>query len=271
MNTTPDPQAEQRYRESIRTAHEKWCTDVEAIDGQFALPLARATSTGTAGDLYTEYIGQRQGTRKVLDEMIAQAAQRFMAETGLAWTPKLEPTLPVPPAPIPAPTFESPTAIPLAHPLPARLTSKQPSPKGKRALLLIGLALVVVVVIGIWSSLNKSSASNSSVSSSSGSTYKTTVEVLYEVEGTATGTDITLESGTGTMQLTGKAVPLANKTTGKRGLTATMSRGAFAYISAQNTGKSGTITCKITVDGVLISTNTSSGSYAIASCKGKAG
>lgn len=260
----------ERYRETVRAAHEKWYTDAESIDGQFALPLARAASHDAASHLYNEYMGQRLRTRSAFDEMIAQAAQRFMAETGLAWTPQLEPSLPVPPAPLPARPFDSPSATHSVHPLPAQANSKPAQPKGKRALQFIGLGLVVVVVIGVWSSLAKSAASNSSVSSSSGSTYKSTVEVLYEVEGTATGTDITLESGTGTTQLTGKAVPLANKTTGKRGITATMSRGAFAYISAQNTGKTGTITCKITVDGVLISTNTSSGSYAIASCKGTA-
>jgi hypothetical protein len=94
--------------------------------------------------------------------------------------------------------------------------------------------------------------------------------VLYEVEGSAKGANLTLESATGTVQQNDKAVPLVGKSTGKRGLTFIMPRGNFVYISAQNKGSSGTITCRITVDGVVNSTNTSSGGYAIASCTGTA-
>jgi hypothetical protein len=80
-----------------------------------------------------------------------------------------------------------------------------------------------------------------------------------------------MESGTGTVQQNDKAVPLGTKSSGTRGISVTMMRGHFAYLSAQNTGASGTITCRITVDGVVVSTNTSSGAYAIASCKGTVG
>lgn len=48
------------------------------------------------------------------------------------------------------------------------------------------------------------------------------------------------------------------------------SSGEFVYISAQNNGYYGDITCSIIVDGVTISENTSSGQHAIATCKGNA-
>ncbi len=44
--------------------------------------------------------------------------------------------------------------------------------------------------------------------------------------------------------------------------------GAFVYISVQNRGDSGSVTCSITVDNVVVAENTSSGGYVIASCDG---
>ena len=45
--------------------------------------------------------------------------------------------------------------------------------------------------------------------------------------------------------------------------------GEFVYISAQNEGEYGSVTCRITVDGVVVSENTSSGAYGIATCEGR--
>ncbi|VXC66875.1 Flagellar hook-associated protein flgK [Arthrobacter sp. 9V] len=140
-------------------------------------------------------------------------------------------------------------------------------PKWTRVLQIIGVILFIAAAIGIIFGMVLGS-SRSQTSTSSSSSYKSTVEVLYEVEGTAGGVDVTLQSTSGTVQLNGKAVPLANRTTGTRGITYTMNRGSFTYISAQNNGASGTVTCRITVDGTVVSTNTSSGGYAIASCSG---
>ena len=102
--------------------------------------------------------------------------------------------------------------------------------------------------------------------------------VVYEVEGetgmtvpmSVTSADITIATKSGTEQAS-VAVPLVSKT-GRKGLTVSMPDGAFVYISAQNKGRysSGKITCRITSDGVVISENTSSGKFAIASCKGRA-
>jgi hypothetical protein len=102
--------------------------------------------------------------------------------------------------------------------------------------------------------------------SSSGGGSKT-VSVLYEVEGTAESATITAQMPTGTTQASGKAVPLT-RTDGTRGIKVDFPREAFVYISAQNEGASGDITCRITVDGVVVSENTASGGYTIATCQG---
>jgi cytoskeletal protein RodZ len=144
----------------------------------------------------------------------------------------------------------------------------------RRGLLILGIAAAVVGVLALinwYVYANHGTVSYSSKSGSSNtSAVSSTREVLYEVEGTATSADITYETPSGTAQASNKRVPLGNKESGKPGIALTMERDDFVYISAQNQGSSGTVTCKITVDGVLISTVTSSGAYAIASCKGTA-
>ena len=44
--------------------------------------------------------------------------------------------------------------------------------------------------------------------------------------------------------------------------------GEFVYVSVQNQQPAGSVTCRITVDGVVVSENTSSGGYTIATCQG---
>jgi len=135
---------------------------------------------------------------------------------------------------------------------------------GTVALLVLAIAAGLILVGWITSRGDGDSSSGGSSSSGGGSTM---VSVLYEVEGTAESTTITAEMPTGTSQGTGKSVPLTT-TSGTRGLRNTFPRGAFVYISAQNEGATGDITCRITVDGVVISENTASGGYAIATCQG---
>lgn len=106
-----------------------------------------------------------------------------------------------------------------------------------------------------------SSGSVSRISTSSSHT------VTYKVEGTASSADLTMSTANGgTSQASDKAVPLRNATTGVEGISFSATRGAFLYISAQNGGESGTITCIIEVDGVEVVRNTSSGGYTIATC-----
>ena len=50
-----------------------------------------------------------------------------------------------------------------------------------------------------------------------------------------------------------------------------MGFGKFAYLSAQNQGDSGTVTCKILRDGKEWKTSTSTAPYGIASCSGSVG
>lgn len=93
-------------------------------------------------------------------------------------------------------------------------------------------------------------------------------EVAYFVEGTARSVQITAETPTGIQQNI-VDLPLKNKQ-GGLGLHFEFLRGEFLYISAQNQGAIGTVTCRIEVDGQPVSINTSSGPYSIVTCEGSA-
>lgn len=70
-------------------------------------------------------------------------------------------------------------------------------------------------------------------------------------------------------QKTDVGVPLTSKT-GARGLSFRASPGTFVQLQAQNKGESGTLTCRVTIDGVIVAQNTSEGAYVIVSCSGTA-
>lgn len=93
--------------------------------------------------------------------------------------------------------------------------------------------------------------------------------IVYYLTGTAHGADLTLSLGpAGQSQQSDVAVPLTNKS-GSPGLRFTASDGDFLYISAQNKGF-GSLTCRITEDGVTVAQNTSSGEFTIVTCDGTA-
>lgn len=104
------------------------------------------------------------------------------------------------------------------------------------------------------------------------------VEVRYEVVssngkaayGAVTdiiSADVTMETPTGTVQAT-PDIPMKLKT--GEPVKYMFDRGAFVYISAQKGDYYGDVTCRIRVDGKIVSENTATGKYSIATCKGTA-
>ncbi|WP_307868212.1 MmpS family transport accessory protein [Cellulosimicrobium cellulans] len=134
----------------------------------------------------------------------------------------------------------------------------------------IGLAVVVLVII--VATLATAPARNAAADREREERVAALVaalsprEVVYEVEGDGRYFDMTAETPTGTTQAS-PDLPLRLKSGGL--VTHAFDPGSFVYISAQS--KDGrTITCRITVDGQVISENTATGQYAIATCKGSA-
>ena len=87
-------------------------------------------------------------------------------------------------------------------------------------------------------------------------------DVTYHIGGTARSADLTYSNAGGdTEQQNDKAVPWLTSFTGHGG--------QFLYVSAQNQGETGTITCEIILNGAVVKSAQSNGAYAIASCSGK--
>lgn len=89
-------------------------------------------------------------------------------------------------------------------------------------------------------------------------------QVTYEVEGSADTVDVTIETPSGTSQESGQALPWTSSA-----YDGTEFQLGFLYVSAQNQGDTGTVTCRITVGDEVVAENTSTGEYSIAQCQGK--
>ena len=129
-------------------------------------------------------------------------------------------------------------------------------------------AVLAAIVIGLQvvNSLNPGSGSPDSATSPFGqSAPAPALRAVYEVEGSALSAGLTMSTPTGTQQNT-VGLPLRN-TAGEAGVGHTARSGEFLYISAQNQAQSGTVTCRITLDGDVVSENSSSGAYGIAQCE----
>ena len=78
---------------------------------------------------------------------------------------------------------------------------------------------------------------------------------------------VTIQTENGGTSQAVVALPLS--VDGHPGITGTMHTGDFVYISVQNGQGLGSVTCRVTVDGVVVSENTATGGYTIATCQGR--
>lgn len=165
-------------------------------------------------------------------------------------------------------TDEGPWGAPSTEPI----EPDEPSGSGRPRWFIPALAaLCLVAVIAVMVGVSSSHDDGPSQSKVSATPISLTRSVTYMVTGDHTNqASITYETPTGTGQQSDIDVPLTRKSDGDQGLLFHFQAGAFVYISAQNSNESGAVTCTITVDGIVIAHNTSSGAYAIASCKGEA-
>lgn len=140
-------------------------------------------------------------------------------------------------------------------------------------LKLVFALVLTVLIMSIWQAGQRSSSDP--VSKTETVSTPITHSVRYEVEAIdpsgldlPMGADITISTPTGTSQQS-ISLPLRNKNTGIEGITMTVPSGEFLYISAQNSEGFGGVRCRIFVDEVLVSQNSSSAGYSIATCEGR--
>ncbi len=269
--TEPESARHNEFSERLRLLIAERDAALAAVNSTYAEALA----SGAVGDLYTEYLEQR-GSALNRFSVDAVALRKEYADHDPAGA------TPLPETPSPVPAFPRPkqAAQEGSSPAPPKIESwqspVQPGPDqstqklARRGGLILGIMAAAVAVVALVGWIDSTSRTPVSSSSSSESSYLSSArKVVYEVEGTAKSVDITIETPSGTSQQQNLKVPLESKD-GHVGLRFEMERGDFVYVAAQNQGSSGTVTCRITVDGVIVSKVTSSGAYAIASCDGSA-
>lgn len=121
----------------------------------------------------------------------------------------------------------------------------------------VGVLVIIVVGLAVY---NQAKQDDDELTSSFPDVGP--VSVVYEVESSNPLADVTMQTPTGIQQIAA-AVPMREEMT--------FQTGAFVYISAQKQGDGfGAITCRIIVDGAVISENTSTAAYGIAACEGSA-
>jgi len=124
-------------------------------------------------------------------------------------------------------------------------------------------AILLIVILGTCGAIWLLAWLGSTLPSAPGYSALTTYRVTYKVTGTASRAFLTYENEQGGTEQTEVSIPWQQSMTVKRG--------AFLYLSAQNEGKTGSVTCEIWIDEVKWKESTSSGAYVIASCSGLAG
>ncbi|MFO7169889.1 MAG: MmpS family transport accessory protein [Chloroflexota bacterium] len=133
-----------------------------------------------------------------------------------------------------------------------------PAPQAqKKSSSLAGILLLAIVIGcgGLWL-LGEFGRTVSSTSRSAAS-----YSVTYKISGTARAASLTYTNASGGIeQKEAVSVPWQQSFSARRG--------QFVSISAQNQGRSGSITCEILIDGVSVKKSTSEGAYRIASCSG---
>ena len=140
------------------------------------------------------------------------------------------------------------------------ITTQQPTQKKKGSNL---TAILLIVILGICVTIWLLAQLGSTSSSTPNYSEPTTFRVTYRVTGNASRASLTYENEQGGTEQIEVRIPWNESMTVKRG--------AFLYLSAQNEGERGSVTCEIWVDNVKWKESTSSGAYVIATCNGLAG
>lgn len=141
------------------------------------------------------------------------------------------------------------------------MTQLQPAPTRKRTHLYIVLAGALVLGVA-WLALNWPSLTTPPAT--------LTHTVVYQADGVGTTeATYTLQSDDGGTRQGDIDLPLMNQA-GTEGLSFPgFKTGDFVYLSVQNTMDSGSVTCRILVDGKVVAENQSDGGHVIATCKGR--
>lgn len=146
------------------------------------------------------------------------------------------------------------------------ITVKPQTPRansdGKGIFLVVLGTLVLLLVVGaVASNTNSSTSRPSQIPIQRDPAPPVARDVTYESGGSASRGAMTMITPSGTSQVT-RTVPHSSTHSGFRS-------GDFLYVSVQNQGDSGSISCAISAGGRVLASNRSSGAYAIVTCEAR--
>lgn len=125
--------------------------------------------------------------------------------------------------------------------------------------LLFALALLVVLGTACGTATDTAPGCSGNCNPTAGVNLNSDITVVYRVTGSAKSASMTYENMQGGTEQGDYMLPFT-KTLRFIG---NVPNGTFLYISAQNDGETGTVTCEILVNGTVQKTSTSSGAYVI--------
>ena len=152
---------------------------------------------------------------------------------------------------------QPPQAAPTLASLAAQQPKRKSSPLVPILLALIAVACLVFVAVSLSQNTGSTPAQPARQAVPQQPAQMT---VVYEVVGTASGASLTWYNEQGGTEQGDYQIPFRK--------VLTFRPGQFATLSAQNLGESGSVTCRISVNGKTWKESTSEGAYKIASCSG---
>lgn len=131
--------------------------------------------------------------------------------------------------------------------------------KKNRWFVVIGAAALTVICLCIAIGSMGSGGDTKPRATSKPTTYR----VSYTITGSAESVSVTYQNAQGNTEQGSYKLPFKKNFT--------MEYGQFAYISAQNNGRTGSVICTIYVNDAIWQTATSKGAFVIADCSGLVG
>ena len=182
--------------------------------------------------------------RYCLDQALIANPQSAPAQKGLAQLGSVQ--------------WIMPSALEQVAPPPELMGAVKPAKKDLPGIVIF---LIVIVVVGLaWfgnNLLNPRASSPAAPVNSGGAAY----HVTYRLTGSARTADLTIQNASGGTEQKTVRLPWSLNFDGRDA--------QFLYISAQNTGATGTLKCEILLNSTVVQTADADGAYKIASCSGK--
>lgn len=135
----------------------------------------------------------------------------------------------------------------------------------------VAAAVIIFAALAVTGCSSDESPASSPTPSTPTTSATSRPRVVFYAEGTGSKSgSVTLRTESGGTIQKDVALPMGNPSTGEMGTESlAFKAGDFLYIALQNKESSGSVTCRIEVDGKKIDEATSTGAFKVATCQGR--